>query len=369
MVIIEAPRQIIASIFSQNFMRCFMNHLALTDRYLHRASEKTQKAIIKKVKNDPSTTMSILAALLALPQGDINFDARTKTKTIETGLAHAAILYPHEVVELYQNMMLRPATQDDKVATLRRKLLTDQLVNALHSYPRTLPKRKDSFAYIQQTLSLLAKFAYCNLNSLPTEAAYCPIPTISPSSRSMFRTRISSCLAHVLKFFDIGFNFTYRLLRDMHERNQANNWGGLLLDTDLNVQRLMDKTLATLYYMENEIGAQMVAKHELRQSVSILLSMSMLQVHNGDVSAVSDLEDLNKMLHEKSLAQLDIIDVQDSTTLVEIILSLISKPSLLFRRLSQQVFAALAGAIDRHGLMSLLKVIDEYCFLNGILMN
>ena len=346
-----------------------MNHLALADRYLHRAAEKTRKAVVNKIKSNSFTTMPILAALLTSPHGDINFDLRTKTKTIETGLAHAAIVCPYEIIELYQNTMLQPLTQDDKIAESRRKLLTDQLVSVLCSYSRDSERRKDSSVYVQQTLSLLAKFAYCDLNSLTAGAAHHPIPAISPSSRSMFRARLFSCLTYLSKVWGIISNLTYSMLRDLHESKQVISWGGLLLNADMNIKRVIDETLATLSYMNDENCAQRIATHEQRQSVSILLSMSMLQVHNGDAGAVSGLEDLNEIFDKKRLVQLDSDEIQDSTAFVEIILSLLSKPSLLVRRVSRQVFAAFAGGISLRGLMCLTRVIDESNFVTSELTN
>lgn len=86
--------------------------------------------------------------------------------------------------------------------------------------------------------------------------------------------------------------------------------------------------------------------------------MTLLQVYNGDADAVTMLDELefcySKFWGKKSKGKEDTEDA--SNALVEILLSFASKPSQLFRRMSEQVFSVFAGQITADGLQSLVSV-------------
>lgn len=95
--------------------------------------------------------------------------------------------------------------------------------------------------------------------------------------------------------------------------------------------------------------------------------MTILQVYNGDTDAASMLEELdfvyNKIFAaaDKKAKKENDDDEDDETSeasdaLVEILLSFASKPSQLFRRMSEQVFTAFAPNVTATGLESLVSV-------------
>lgn len=90
----------------------------------------------------------------------------------------------------------------------------------------------------------------------------------------------------------------------------------------------------------------------------LLYSMTILQVYNGDADAVSMLDELDfcfsKIFGDKKSKKEETADASDA--LVEILLSFASKPSQLFRRMSEQVFGAFADKISENGLDSLVSV-------------
>lgn len=86
--------------------------------------------------------------------------------------------------------------------------------------------------------------------------------------------------------------------------------------------------------------------------------MTVLQVYNGDVDAVSMLDELefcySKFVGGKKSKKEETSDASD--TLVEILLSFASKQSQLFRRMSEQVFGAFVDKVTATGLESLISV-------------
>ncbi len=57
------------------------------------------------------------------------------------------------------------------------------------------------------------------------------------------------------------------------------------------------------------------------------------------------------------------MDGKESVLLVEILLSLVSRPSVLYRRLASQVFSAYTGVMDGEALESLFLVNVKVLFL------
>jgi DNA polymerase phi len=97
------------------------------------------------------------------------------------------------------------------------------------------------------------------------------------------------------------------------------------------------------------------------QAFRLVYSLTILQVYNGDADAVSMLDELafcyTKFWGDKKSKKEDKSDA--SNALVEILLSFASKPSKLFRRMSEQVFGVFASQITADGLQSLISVSNQ----------
>lgn len=94
--------------------------------------------------------------------------------------------------------------------------------------------------------------------------------------------------------------------------------------------------------------------------------MTILQVYNGDADAVSMLDELgfcySKIWGHENSEKGDIsVASGASTALVEILLSFASKPSQLFRRMSEQVFSVFADRMTPDALQSLISVSPSMC--------
>lgn len=87
---------VLDSLFSQNLMRCLINHASNEDRFLHRAAEKSLKIIQQTVEAHPYNAATIILGLVS-GHGVYNFDQVTKTKTIEKILSHVQAEYKEQV--------------------------------------------------------------------------------------------------------------------------------------------------------------------------------------------------------------------------------------------------------------------------------
>ena len=356
----NTPVKLISDLFTRNLMRSLINQLASPDRYLHRAADRSIKAILARARENPNTRAPILKALLNPVYGDMNFDKITKTKTIETLISLVNDPAFEQVVEVYEDLILRPGVEDEKTAAPRRQSAADQLVLAVrsiqhHPTEEILAKGERSFS-IRRVLALLAKYAYFDVDNAPDDRGLCPTPKISQASREMFRMRISSCLSSlVVKPTREPSYFAYELVCNIRGREENQNHAQAVLNADGNVRSVLTKAWETLGKVHQQSNHLAISDGEQRffRALELLYSLTILQVHNEEADAVGILSELNgsfKTLHHKKKRP------QDSATLIEILLSFIAKPSQLFRRLAQEVFTACASELDETALRSMLAV-------------
>ena len=102
-------------------------------------------------------------------------------------------------------------------------------------------------------------------------------------------------------------------------------------------------------------------------SFELLYSLVILQVHSGETDALGVLDELkicyNKVIKSRSSPTDG--DVDASEVLVEILLSFLSKPSVLLRKLATQVFGSFVDRITGRGLEAMFGVLETKESLGG----
>jgi len=359
-VLHDAPAEFVPVLFTQNLVRCLMNQLSSQERYLHRAAEKTTMCIIGRVKSRPDSRVPILRALLTMPYGDINFDRITKSKTIESLLSQSGHSDFKELIGFYEELLLKPGIQDEKIAAMRRLVAADQLVSAVRNMQLNPTDsghhHLNETEFLKNVLHLFSRYVYFDLEILADSPSR-PSPPITPSTRDTFRIRISSCLAYLVAKRIAPANLSYDLIHIFHDQKSESEYGIPLLEADETVLQVINRAweIVEEANLVSEAKSSDSTKKDYYRSIKLLYSLTILQVYNADVDAVGVLEELNDcfegLLHKKKIDNV-------SNTLVEILLSFASKQSQLFRRLTQQVFTVYAPDIDEMGLQSMLKVCD-----------
>ena len=357
-VIPNAPVEKLSDLFTSNLMRCFINQLASPERYLHRAAERSVKAILTRARSNPNAKALFLRALLDPVNGDLNFDKTTKTKTVETLTSIVDDLAFEQVLGVYETLILRPGVEDEKTAASRRQTAADQLVSAVRSVQldptQDFSAKSEYLPYISRILALFAKHAYFDVDNDPDNRGISPTPKISPVSREMFRTRISSCLSSlVAKSNGQPSYFAYDLVCAIHRQEENADHLHTVLNADDNVCSVLEEAWQILSKVHALDSLDSAGEARIFRALELLYSLTILQVHNEEADAVGVLVELNHsfkpLLHKQKRPR-------DFVTLIEILLSFIAKPSQLFRRLAQQVFTACASEIDDTALQSMIKV-------------
>lgn len=340
-------------------MRCLINQLASSDRYLHRIAEKSVKSVLARAQLEASMTVPIIECLLSPPNGQLNFDQVTKTKTIEKLLVSVNDQSWIHLAKVLHRLIADPGTQDIKSAASKRQIIADILVCVIRSRQIANTKRDSASPEvsegIQQILSLLAQFAYFNRSGDKKPPKNEDNPPVSPASHNMFQARLSSCLTHLTyKFPDPAF-YAYHVVSIVRSMEETDPSFKPILSVDDDVSMVVQKAWNILQKVRTKEMVSTATKRPLLTAFKFLYSLTILQVYNGDADAVEVLDELQdcyqKLIKHKNQ------EVQGgSDILIEIILSFVSKPSQLYRRLGQQVFSACASNVSKIGLQSMFKV-------------
>jgi len=234
-----------------------------------------------------------------------------------------------------------------KEAEMRRQLLGDYLLNMIRRV-NLLNKSKDISWIAEQALPTLAKFGY-------SEDFQCQ-PALSEKTRTIFRNRLMSAFAHLLSDLK-GYSFPCNLLQNFSPDAVEMDTG--IVDAKDRATSTMDRILKKIKKANSEEKASL-------QALALLYSLVIFQLYNGEPEAISILDEL-KLCYDKLIRHkvTDDSEADASEVLVELLLSLISKPSALLRKVTQHVFGAFMTEITAGGLELMTDVLESDESLRG----
>ncbi|KKZ67854.1 DNA polymerase phi subunit [[Emmonsia] crescens] len=363
----EAPPHLAALVFTKNLMRCFMNQLAVEDRYLHRIATKALKSIQARVGREPEFIVAAINGLMGTT-GAVNFDQITKTKTVERMISAVTADCLKEIIPLFEHMIARPGMDDVKAAASTRQQLTGHLLSVVRTQASAIntTASDDLQSSIESVLLLLARFAYFVPDENNKDRQTLPEPPVTEATQELFRNRMMSCLNIVISGRKSPAAVPYAVVRKIHEMDAEGDWGKFVIEMSDDIKESVASALKTLKKLTHKEKRAEKKQGSNIQAFKLLYSMTILQVYNGDADAVSMLDEL-KFCYSKFLGHKSERDEADeaSDALVEILLSFASKQSQLFRRMSEQVFGAFADQVTATGLQSLIDVLEAKDTLAG----
>ncbi|KAI9736821.1 MAG: DNA-directed DNA polymerase [Claussenomyces sp. TS43310] len=335
---------LLSSIFSPNLVRCLINHASKQDRFLHRAVEKSIKVLQQIAEGVPESVVTILPKLIG-ENGNYNFDRITKTKTIETLLSRVDGKAAEDTITILLDPAIQVKSDDEKEVDLHRQILGDYLLSMIrHINPTEESKDVDWVESVG--LPSLANLAYSN--------NYSCIPRLSEKTRTLFRNRLASAFAHLIS--DVkGFYYPCKLLK-------AFKPDAVSMDAEISAVR--DQAVSRVDKLLKSSKRANEKKKTSLQALALLYGLVIFQLYNGEPDAVSVLGDL-ELCYDKLRKGAAENDVEASVVLVEVLLSLISKPSLLLRKVAQHVFTAFSYEVSEEGLSLMTEVLETAEGLKG----
>ena len=206
-------------------------------------------------------------------------------------------------------------------------------------------------------MSILDLFAKHAFFMIEPGQALSPVPSIAETSRTVLRSRISSALGHLLaKDPDPSYHPCELLYRIQRRKDDKKLRAQATFSTDPEMQKTIRCSLRMLEKFHAKDKYKSRLGLETYRVFALLFSLTILQVYNGESDAADVLGDLLEVSKDILDADAHESHPEASQALVEIVLSFASKPSKLFRQLSQQVVKACSSMINADGLSSMLKV-------------
>lgn len=335
-----------------------MNQLSSTERFLHSAAEKSLRALHLRIENQSGAAVSVIGVFADCNLS--NFDILTKTKTIEKIISQANLQALANIIPVFIRVILKPDAHDERAVTASRQLNVDHLVSALRS--RAFPSESESAVSLYNScVSLITNFfvkhAYFKHISV-VDNVWVPDPPLSITSREMLQSRLTSCLSILVLKSDNPAYFPHQVLsyiRAYETRDQEfRSW--TTFESNSNITEAIRKGWKTIDWLDEEESNAGASRMDFLRAFKLLYTLTILQIYNGDADAVGIIHDLQRCFKTLSDPRSRINQGPDSETLVEIILSLVSRPSLLFKRLAHQVFSVCTLVVNASGLQSMIKV-------------
>ncbi|KAL5090487.1 hypothetical protein Trisim1_004382 [Trichoderma cf. simile WF8] len=322
-------------LFSKNLMTSLMNQAAKEDRYLHRAAIKTLKAIEGAVSSHPSALVPVLESLLSR-NGAYNFDQRTSTKTVDKLLQNFNLENDKGTLKIIQAPIASLSQQEVLEAQTILRVHIDYLSKVLGACASLNTKESQSNKLentsLSVTLQQLSRLAYSQPDDIPKDA-------LTEQIQELARSRLESALAKLTRQTSDFVTFCQAVASidssavTMSEEIKAAIEGAL---------SRMHKLLKQKTKTDND--------KTLTQGLAMLHAISIFQLYNQDPDAMEVLDDLAQFHERLQEGKLGDDDTGSSEFLVEILLSMVARPSSLMRQVSQQVFEAFTSQISAGGL-------------------
>ena len=359
MAISSAPSALLHQLFTPNVSRCIINQCASSQRYLTGAAKSALNSAVARSKQDPSATAGLVQGLI----GAGNFDQANKTKTVDTLLSQANSEALPGVVVFIQQLMRKPNIQqgEQAQADAQRRMLADLLLSIVRSHkePTQLFVKHDSkqknaapAAWLNMVLDTFIELGYCE----PADSDEVT-PALSDSTKSICRTRLSSCVAQLMNLpLADASAAVYGLLKALRSSKKSHFQSTASKETKTLVKRT-DKAIQDA--QEKVAKTKDQSKAATAQAFALLFAMSVFQIYNEEPDAVPVLEDLHACAGDWGK------DTESASVLIELLLSFVSKQSALFRKLAEQVFSAFTGSLTADGLQSMLDILSQKESMSG----
>ncbi|RDA89284.1 hypothetical protein CP532_0566 [Ophiocordyceps camponoti-leonardi (nom. inval.)] len=323
-------------LFSKNLMTCLMNQAAKEDRYLHRAAIKALKTLESVVHSQPSALVPVLENVIG-KNGVYSFDQRTSTKVVDKLLQNVNGENAESCLAIIRRPIASLAGREEDEVKLVLRIYSGYLskvLNALASDGSTAskPDAKRGSAY-GPILQELAELAYGNPEGIPQGA-------MTEQFREACRSHIESSLARITQKTDDFATFcnAVRSMNAASSRTMSEEIRSAVDDALSRMKKLLRR---------HKSGDDDDRK-SLAQGLAMLHAVSVFQLYNGSPDAMEVLDDLaqfyEKFKHGEEEGQ------GTSELLVEILLSMVARPSSLMRQISHRVFEAFSGRISAEGL-------------------
>ncbi|KAH6610546.1 dna polymerase v [Trichoderma cornu-damae] len=330
-----AHHPLLEVLFSKNLMTSLMNQAAKEDRYLHRAAIKSLKAIEGAVSSHAAALAPVLKSLLS-KNGAYNFDQRTNTRTVDKLLQNFNLENDKASLKIIQTPIASLSQQEAAEAQTILRVHVDYLSKVLGVCASTSTKESQSNKLkdtsLSVTLQQLSRLAYSQPADIPKDV-------LTDQIQELARSRLESALAKLTRQTSDFVTFCQAVA----------SIDSSAVTTSEEIKSAIESALSRMHKLLKQ-KTKTDNDKTLTQGLAMLHAISIFQLYNQDPDAMEVLDDLAQFHERLQESKLGDDDKGSSEFLVEILLSMVARPSSLMRQVSHQVFEAFTGQISAGGL-------------------
>jgi len=379
-----SPPELVATVLSPNALHCVINALKSDERYLKKSAKKVVELVrpaLERLRGhaaaEPLAAACIEVLLKVVDLGD--FDQITRTKSFED-LSNSS--QDHVCAALHitgEELLHDPDAKDSKDADIkRRKVLNFQARMFAHMLPKAGDRYSDNrFKRALEILIVWVDIAYFEVTEVFK-------PELAPETRDYIRERLALCFEQGLRQGVQGSELLREAISHIRSNEKAHVPQTVQFEEE--VGDIVKKAWKQLNKLSSgpkegpkdstkvkkskgksgdamENGTSTGTKqppNAFTEGLMLLYSLVLFTIYNGEPDAVEMLEDLIAY-HDSLDLKSDNAEAGEESgidTLVLILRNFASKPSKFLRRITLQVFEALASQITAEGLEPLVRVLQ-----------
>lgn len=237
----ESALEQATQVFTKNFVRSFMNQLAVEDRYLHRIAVKAAKAIHSRVARNPEFAAACVNGLMG-SAGSVTFDQATKTKTVEKIVVEANLGALKQMVPLFEKLIAQPGTNDAKTAAASRQCLAGLLLAIVRARASSQGSGDDLEPILEHILFIFVRYAYF-VDKDENRSAQ---PALTEQTQELFRSRINSCLNGIIANEKYAGALPYAVIRKVRDEVKSEEFGKFIINMGDPVQESLKAAFKSL---------------------------------------------------------------------------------------------------------------------------
>jgi uncharacterized protein YrzB (UPF0473 family) len=344
-------------LFSRNIIRCIIEHRGNEQKLLYRAVTEALKRMKMRAVSDPALATDMILGLMGKGK-NIFFDKLTKSKTLQELFALADAGGLSKLTKIFDSLIIDQSGKELNTANSARQICSDLLLAAIRGRSKIFFEDEASSKCVGKVLELFLRHAYLLPKDVSSDIA--PKPELSSDSRAMFHSRLSSCMGHILSLkLSNPSRWPWFAIHKIHSLTKASKPYQLSLQAEKSILKAIKQYYKTAESIEESFTS---GRNNTEEAFALFFELSLLQAYNGDAEAIALLEEIqNCYVAIKS----DNAPAASYDQLVDVLLSLLSKPSTLFKATAERVFVAIASGISAEGILSLTDILHKSESLAG----
>ncbi|KAK5115714.1 hypothetical protein LTR62_000803 [Meristemomyces frigidus] len=343
-----APQTYLATILNTAVLKLVVTHRLSGENYLFQPAKQILNAIVACAKSEASS-VPVLFKALVLERG---FDNQTRSDTIANLMQLADVDGLDAMVGLLRTSILQPPANvadgmdpwrktcaDLLLALVRARCGKDfRAIDLAGQAPSDQPP-----SWLEHSLQTLVDAGYAG------KSENIASPIMSDNMSGICRSRLNSVLASLVEQSEVNVSAAFTSVLVALAATQKRT---PTLPLESSARPALKEASKSRKHLSKILSSQ-GPKAGSASAFDLLFALSMLEVYNQSPDSVETLSDLQKDYE----AWQD--GAEAATGLVEILLSFLSRPSALLRKLSEQVFTVFVKEMTAETMESLVDILQQ----------